>query len=511
MTKPKKFKKIKKFFRDPNLFFYDMFRKRVFNGAPMKEAPQATSLKSAASSSVDIIEAQQLGLANYIRKNIKTGYGPIDGCDPNSLLLWSGYLISFLSLIASLKSAMSLSIQIYTLGGGYNRDLGAQENLDINVLHQTLSTRSDFVIEMSNVAGELCVLRTYLYDIAKTGLATVRSNKAWIRRFPHSELGKIFKSGLVDARATHGAPIDAVYTWVNHADRKWQSYWRSAFPEESFDPDRYTSNDELRYSLRSLNKYAPWLRKIFIVSNCSRPAWLKDDGKIVWVWHEEIFPDQTVLPTFNSHAIETCLHRIKGISENFIYLNDDFVLGQPCLPADFFDEIGRSIAYFEPYGMVDPTERTEGLSDYLVAAKNSRKLIKQEYPAYNARNLHRHVPYALKKSILAEIERKFSSAFQITREAKRRSINDINLTSFLYHHYAYAKGLTVKGDASSIIVRPNNIEALTSNDSYKYKLLCFNDGDGSSTNSAYKRKSLEFFSKRLAEPARWEQSASAIY
>jgi hypothetical protein len=106
-----------------------------------------------------------------------------------------------------------------------------------------------------------------------------------------------------------------------------------------------------------------------------------------------------------------------------------------------------------------------------------------------------------------ELEEIFPKTFDITRNAKRRSADDINLTSFLYHHYAYAKGIAVKGDAPGLIVRPNNVGAVAGRDSYKYKILCFNDGNGSAVDSKYKEHTQAFFNKRLAERAPWENLA----
>lgn len=508
MTRSTKFKKLRKFLNDPNMFFYDMFRKRVFKDAPAStiKSTAATPVASSNAPTVDLLEVRRLGLVDYIRKNLNAGSGPEDGNDPNSLLIWNGYLNGLIGFIGGLKEVTPLDVTIYTLGGGFSVTSKEGEKFDIKSISKSLNNRPDFVVELSTPLGELNVLHIYLFDLAPTGLATVRSNRAWIRRFPLDQLHTIFNP----AAYSHApeSNIDAVYTWVNHADEVWQEHWANTFPDEPFDPDRYTSNDELRYSLRSLNKYAPWLKKIHVVSNCAPPTWLSENDRIKWVTHEEIFPDADSLPTFNSHAIEACLHRIPGLSEHFIYLNDDFILSQPCLPNDFFDEVGRSLAYFEPYGMVDASATIEELPDYLVAAKNSKRLIKEAFPFYEPRHLHRHVPYALNRSVLGHIEQSFPDAFKKTRDAKRRSATDINLTSFLYHHFAYARGQAVRGDAPGLIVRPENINSLAGRDAYKYKLLCFNDGNGSAENSQYKHTTQSFFDRRLAEKAPWEKEST---
>ena len=87
--------------------------------------------------------------------------------------------------------------------------------------------------------------------------------------------------------------------------------------------NRYRDSDELKYSLRSLQKYAPWVRHIYIITDNQIPAWLnmKAPGLTV-VPHSRIFPNKSHLPVFSSPAIETHLHRIPGLSQQFAYFND---------------------------------------------------------------------------------------------------------------------------------------------------------------------------------------------
>lgn len=501
MAKQLELKKMMKLFRNPNLFFYDMFRKRVYKDAPQETKVITATAQHATFPAVDIIEINRVGLNNYIRKYLNAVSGPKDGSDPNSLLIWSGYLNGVVGFLGGLKEAMSMNITIYTSNGKYNVISKSGEKFDIRGITKNLNGAPDFVVETSNSIGQLDVLHIYLFDLDALGIATVRSSQALIRRFNLANIHDIFSGNEADSNVPK---IDAVYTWVNHQDLDWQNYWQSEFPEEPFDPDRYTDNNELKYSLRSLNKYAPWLHKIYVVTNCKKPNWLNNNDKVIWVSHEEIFPDKKSLPTFSSHSIETCLHHIPGLSEMFIYFNDDVILGQPCLPSDFFDESGRSISYLEPYGMVDSIEKDDLTPDYLVAAKNSQELLRSIYPHYIARRLHKHVPFSLNCSTLKKIENTFFPEINKTRNSKRRSEYDINLTSFLYHHYSLVNGLSIQSDTPSMIVRPRNINALISKDTFKYKLLCFNDGNGSAQDDTYKKQTQKFFDLRLSEKAEWE-------
>ena len=196
-------------------------------------------------------------------------------------------------------------------------------------------------------------------------------------------------------------PIDVVYTWVNHADPGWQALYRSASAQRaeaagevtSVDAEniaRFHNKDELRYSLRSVAQNLPWVRRIHVFTNCARPDWLKDDPRLVWVRHEDVIAPEH-LPTFNSHVIESYLHRIPDLAEHFVYLNDDFFVMRPLSKAHFFDANGTSRIQLEPYAMVAGPVRP-GDADYLNAARNSARLIKGRFghradPAAPARTL----------------------------------------------------------------------------------------------------------------------------
>lgn len=143
--------------------------------------------------------------------------------------------------------------------------------------------------------------------------------------------------------------VDVVYTWVNNQDSQWQKLYNKALSETTFAKDvhpsvydiaRFQNRNELYYSIKSVRKYAPWVRKIFIVTNCKLPDWANSDSGIISVSHEEIFLDHSVLPTFNSHAIEANLKRVPGLSEHFLYFNDDVFLCRPVRKEDFFPQDG---------------------------------------------------------------------------------------------------------------------------------------------------------------------------
>ncbi|XP_021495752.2 N-acetylglucosamine-1-phosphotransferase subunits alpha/beta isoform X1 [Meriones unguiculatus] len=107
--------------------------------------------------------------------------------------------------------------------------------------------------------------------------------------------------------------------------------------DEDVSASRFEDNEELRYSLRSIERHAPWVRNIFIVTNGQIPSWLNlDNPRVTIVTHQDVFRNVSHLPTFSSPAIESHLHRIEGLSQKFIYLNDDVMFGKDVWPDDFY-------------------------------------------------------------------------------------------------------------------------------------------------------------------------------
>ncbi|MFD7293873.1 stealth family protein [Streptomyces sp. NPDC059897] len=244
-------------------------------------------------------------------------------------------------------------------------------------------------------------------------------------------------------------PVDVVYTWVDGSDPQWQRR-RAAAVGEPYHPEaanaaRYLSRDELRYSLRSLHLYAPWIRNIFIVTDQQVPSWLNTaHSRINVVDHREIFTDPDALPTFNSHAIESQLHHIKGLAEHFLYFNDDVFLGRPALPQDFF--LANGISKFFPSRALLPPVGSSGADDVPVSAAGvtNRRLLAARFGSSITRKM-KHTPCALRRSVLEDVERVFADAHQRTAGHAFRSPDDIAITNSLHHYYAFHTGRAVPG------------------------------------------------------------------
>lgn len=306
--------------------------------------------------------------------------------------------------------------------------------------------------------------------------------------------------------------IDAVLTWVDHTDTAWQESYATARREAGdLDTDassfsRFRNNDELRFSLRSLNDYAPWLRKIYIFSNCPPPPWLDvDDKKIVYVRHEEVMPHD-ILPTFNSHVIESYLHKIPDLSERFIYLNDDFFVMQPSVPSDYFGGSGRSYSRLEPYGVVSG-ERRIGDPDYLNASRNVAALLREK-AGYVPTQLHRHAPYSLLRSVLEEMEQEWATEYASFRSNKFRDLNDLNIPSFMYHHYAIGAGRAEDRPCVVVLIKSNDLA--TQGARFKRSLdadtmfVCINEGGVEAPPADWYGRVRKFMIERFPNAASWE-------
>jgi len=149
-------------------------------------------------------------------------------------------------------------------------------------------------------------------------------------------------------------PIDAVYTWVRGEDSDYgavRDAWASRLGV-THNPERDRDNlDILKYSLRSLEMYVPWIRTVYLVTARPQvPQWLNPSlplERLRVVHHDEIFSDANALPTFNSFAIDQNLHCIPGLSERYLYMNDDVLFGRPTLRRDFETPDGRVRVYLE--------------------------------------------------------------------------------------------------------------------------------------------------------------------
>ncbi|XP_015673724.1 N-acetylglucosamine-1-phosphotransferase subunits alpha/beta [Protobothrops mucrosquamatus] len=147
---------------------------------------------------------------------------------------------------------------------------------------------------------------------------------------------KVFQE--LNKQAKKNMTIEGKELTLNPAYLLWDlSAISQSKQDEDISPSRFEDNEELRYSMRSIERHAPWVRHIFIVTNGQIPSWLNlDNPRVTIVTHQDLFQNLSHLPTFSSPAIESHVHRIRGLSQKFIYLNDDVMFGKDVWPDDFY-------------------------------------------------------------------------------------------------------------------------------------------------------------------------------
>lgn len=280
------------------------------------------------------------------------------------------------------------------------------------------------------------------------------------------------------------ADIDLVFSWVDGSSSEFQRQRAAQMAgyvvgEGDETAARYRHVDELRYALRSVHMYAPWVRRIFIATDSPRPAWLADDPRVTLVRSEEFFADPAVLPTHNSHAVEAQLHRIDGLSEHFLYSNDDMFFARPVGPELFFTAGGVSKFVECPVriGIGDPLPHRSGHDN---ALRINRALLRERFGRSITRDLE-HCATPLRRSVMAELEAEFPADFARTAASRFRSATDISVTNSLYHYYALMTGRAIASTdvrvsyiQSTLAASLRQLDRLTRRGDVD--MFCINDG-----------------------------------
>ena len=324
-------------------------------------------------------------------------------------------------------------------------------------------------------------------------------------------------SGMFDAQPdefTHD--VDVVFSWVDGSASDFQRQRAAQMAEyvvgDGDDgPARYRHVDELRYALRSVHMYAPWVRRIFIATDSPVPTWLLEHPKITIVRSEEFFADPSVLPTHNSHAIEAQLHRIPGLAEHFIYSNDDMFFGRPVGPELFYSP-GGITKFVEAATRIGLGDNDPSRSGFENAARVNRALLRERFGKVTTRHLE-HTPAPLRKSVMFELEAEFPEDFRRTMASRFRSATDISVTNSLYHYYALATGRAVEQtQARSLYVETTLKLALRQmNKLLKRRdqdMFCLNDGSFPEISDEVRTEAVtDFLERYFPIVAPWERES----
>ena len=253
-------------------------------------------------------------------------------------------------------------------------------------------------------------------------------------------------------------PIDFVVSWVDGSDKEWQDEKKKYSinqEEEDNGEARYRDWDQLKYWFRAVEKYAPWVRKIHFVTYGHLPKWLNTNHeKINIVAHEDYIPGK-YLPTFNSSVIELVFDRIQGLSEHFVYFNDDMYLNKAAKKEDFFSgeypKYCSEITPFRTFGKAEPFHHkflniialinwrfdiNKSMQKYpeLWFNKCYKKNYKHHRRAYRENYLsgidYTHLGMPLRKSTITKVWDNFEEALETTCINRFRSSQDVHQQIF---------------------------------------------------------------------------------
>lgn len=315
--------------------------------------------------------------------------------------------------------------------------------------------------------------------------------------------------------------IDLVYLWCNLDDpnfkqRKENFLKGQIIDKEANNPCRFTDNGELKYSLRSVELYAPWINKIYIVTDNQIPNWLNlDNPKIEIVDHKEIMP-KSALPSFSSRAIEHCIKNIPNLEEHFIYANDDMFFNLPTEPEFFFNKKGYPISRFRK----KRKKRYYTLYEY--ALNNAENLINNKFHLMLNFEPHHNIDAYLKSEVINCYET-FKNEIDKTINSHFKNKEDVQRIIYQQYFIAVKKGefkrvskvdcklnpikrlinlikKEYKKDSCLIFPQGRNIEETLNK--FKPHLFCINDSE--ETTNEDRKYLKEFLQKRFPNKSNFE-------
>ncbi len=331
--------------------------------------------------------------------------------------------------------------------------------------------------------------------------------------------------------------IDFVITWVDGSDKAWRAQKAEYDGSTGIDDneERYRDWDILKFWFRGVEKFAPWVRKIHFVTWGHVPKWLNTDHeKLHIVRHEDYIPKE-YLPVFNSNLIEIYMHKIPGLSENFVYFNDDFLLIGDVKPEMFFkDGKPRDMLAFQPV-VANPSNPVMShlyMNNSLVLCKyfNKRENVKAHpgnyfklgYPplyfCYNLLELAFplytgfytvHGPFPFCKTTFTEVWENEREALEAMSHNRFRCNSD--LTPYLFREWQKLSNnfvpTNVLKDFAYFNIGTSNKKLYNTIRKQKKKIICVNDVNIGSEFERVKKELQDSFRKILPEVSSFERAS----
>lgn len=327
--------------------------------------------------------------------------------------------------------------------------------------------------------------------------------------------------------------IDFVVTWVDGSDKKWLAKYSKYSKYDILDERkaRFRDFEIFKYWFRAVDNFAPWVNHIYLVTDDQVPSWLnKDNPKLTVVDHKEIIPNE-FLPIFNSSAIELNINNIPGLSNNFVYFNDDMFVNRPVTPKDFFSNNGlpkdtAGLNAIQPNFDFDHIH----VNNMRIINNNFNKkkvMMKYFFKFINPINMELniytlllffwprftrffdlHYPYSINKSNMDRVLKENHQAYLKTMHDRFRSTNDI--TIWLIRYYSLVTGqFSVRSPRVGKIynLHTKSEKAFDDIQKGKHKLICIND-DSKITASEFNDLKIELhsiFEKKFPRKSSFER------
>lgn len=337
-------------------------------------------------------------------------------------------------------------------------------------------------------------------------------------------------------------PIDFVLTWVDGNDPEWIKKKNEALgvvDTSRIDARKRRSRDwnTLPYFFRGVSRYAPWVNHIYIVTPNQCPNWLNTEhSKITVINQDDLFEDKSVLPTFNNCAIELLFHKIPGLSEQFVYFNDDMFILDDVKETDFFKDglpcVTAAISPILPHYSEDG-KGTYGndVMNFRIVAKhfNKNDILKKNWKKLfdprNGREILKtllcmpysalpgfndmHIAYSYLKSTYDKVWMTEPDELEIT--CKQRFRGDMSMYHNVMRYWQIAEGtISIRKRSFSkmydICKRGEENEAIRCIDNGKPKMICINDNIENDDDFKYiVERVIEAFDRRIPDKCEFEK------
>lgn len=331
----------------------------------------------------------------------------------------------------------------------------------------------------------------------------------------HRDSNEVDESVILNRNCTH---IDVVYTWVNGTDPIMLNKRKENGFNIEKDMERFRDYGALKFSLRSIRTFAPWVKNIWILTDSQIPDFFDYNysDNIKFIFHESFYRNVSHLPTFSSVSIESNFYNLpEEVSNCFLYFNDDVFLKGPVEPTDFFDLENQNQVLFETESIIGLRlyQKYNRLDSYMQSMVLSSQLLDSKWDDKKERFQCDHGVQIYNRTILLTMNKELGEQQSLTSSHKKRELTDLQ-HSFIYNQFVkrYApnhrivKGFNFYGGVSTNYAETRLIlqDAFKTNS----KVICLNDRLISNS-TVYLTQMVDeitnFYQHMVPEPASWEK------